>query len=221
MVSTTSPTDTANFTLLASESDPGTTWIQRTYNLSAYNGQSIYIAFRSTTTDMWRLYIDDIAIIHTPANDVGITSIIAPSAAMLPGSVIPQVTVKNFGTATQTNIPVYYKIGSSSNVVSTTITSLAAGVSTNVSFPALTATSGNYNFIFYTGLTLDSVMTNDTMQINIIVTPVLTPVYCFKDGDQPSKFYLEAPNAGFVNLGTAKPWASRGGAFVALSLIHI
>ncbi len=215
MISTTG-TATTDFTLLLAEPDPGTTWVQKTYDLSAYNGQNIYVAFRSTTTDQWRLYMDDVAgpNIWVPANDVGVTAVIAPIGAMLPGSVAPQVTVKNFGSATQTNIPVSYKIGATGTVVSTTIASLASGATTNVSFPSWTATNGNYNFIFYTGLTGDMVNTNDTMVKNVTVAPVLTPAYCFKGG-QPSKFYLEAPQGGFFDIGTAKPWLSRGGAYVA------
>ncbi|MCB0447885.1 MAG: choice-of-anchor J domain-containing protein [Gelidibacter sp.] len=33
-----------------------TTWQQKTYDLTAYIGGTVYIAFRSTTTDQWELY---------------------------------------------------------------------------------------------------------------------------------------------------------------------
>ncbi len=44
-----------------------TTWQQKTYDLTAYIGGTVYIAFRSTTTDQWELYLDDIVVDGIPS----------------------------------------------------------------------------------------------------------------------------------------------------------
>ncbi|MGH2666679.1 choice-of-anchor J domain-containing protein [Flavobacterium sp.] len=65
-------TATTDFTAtIAAVVTPTTAWQQATYNLSAYVGQTVYIAFRSTTTDQWELYLDDIVVDSVPVPCVG------------------------------------------------------------------------------------------------------------------------------------------------------
>ncbi|MBI9068299.1 MAG: choice-of-anchor J domain-containing protein [Salinivirgaceae bacterium] len=62
LISTTT-TDIVAFTdTLKEESSPGTSWEFRTIDLSAYIGQEIYIAFRSTTTDKYKLFVDELIV---------------------------------------------------------------------------------------------------------------------------------------------------------------
>lgn len=77
-ISTTTATAAAFTTTLANIAPDSnlTVWTQYTYNLTAYVGQTIYIGMHSTTTDMWRITVDDVT------ND-GIPSI-APSCAANP-----------------------------------------------------------------------------------------------------------------------------------------
>jgi hypothetical protein len=50
----------ADFTVtLASNIGPGTAWTQYSYNLSAYNGQAVYVAVQAISTDQWYLFLDD------------------------------------------------------------------------------------------------------------------------------------------------------------------
>lgn len=59
----TSGTATANFTTtIAAAVTPNTTWQKFTYSLAAFAGQTVYIAFRSTTTDQFELYLDDVVV---------------------------------------------------------------------------------------------------------------------------------------------------------------
>ncbi len=61
LVSTTSQ-NTSSFTAIASNQQAPSTWTQKTYDLSAYNNQTIYLAIRHRSTDKFILFIDDIVI---------------------------------------------------------------------------------------------------------------------------------------------------------------
>jgi len=66
LLSTTTAT-AADFTnTIATAVAPSTTWQSMSYDLSAYIGQTVYIAFYSSTTDQWQLYLDDITIDALP-----------------------------------------------------------------------------------------------------------------------------------------------------------
>ena len=60
-ISTTN-TDTASFTTLATIYGEEGTWQRRSVNLSAYAGQDVYIAFQYISDDMFRLLIDNLKI---------------------------------------------------------------------------------------------------------------------------------------------------------------
>ena len=63
----TSGINEADFTnVVASQVSLTTTWQNFSYNLNPYLGQSIYVAFRSTTTAQYHLYLDDITIDAVP-----------------------------------------------------------------------------------------------------------------------------------------------------------
>ncbi len=146
-------------------------WNQFTYTIPASVTGNYYLIFKAYSAYGNNMFIDDVTV-STPAgpNDCGVTAIIAPITPITPGVVVPQVTVKNFGTAAQTNLPVKYKIGTSGTINTVTIASIAAGATTNVSFPSWTATNGYYNFIFYTDLVSDDTRENDTMKIRVYVS---------------------------------------------------
>ena len=87
--------------------------------------------------DEW--YMDDVTITEPLANDAGTVSI--DVADLTPGSVAPQATVKNFGTATNTfNVQMNITGGYTSNK---TVTSLAPGATQQVTFDNWTAALGH------------------------------------------------------------------------------
>ena len=61
-VSTTTPTIAGLTNTLAAAVKPPTSWNQYTYDLTPFVGQTIYIAFHSTTEDVWFIGIDDFQI---------------------------------------------------------------------------------------------------------------------------------------------------------------
>lgn len=146
MVSTTG-TAPADFTVFQAMPDPGTVWVQKTWDLSAYNDQNIYVAFRSTTTDMFRLFIDDVAgpEIFALADDAGVMSINLPGA-FVPGVIAPKATVKNFGsTAQDFSVAMVINDGDADIYTeSVDVTALDATTTLQVTFPDWTAALGSY-----------------------------------------------------------------------------
>ncbi len=79
----TAGTASSDFTTtIASTVQPNTTWQKFSYPLTAYLGQTVYIAFRSTTTDEWELYLDDISVGALP-NPLDFVSLQSPAAATI------------------------------------------------------------------------------------------------------------------------------------------
>lgn len=60
-ISTTN-NDTASFTVVRPHTQAATTWTQQTIDLTAYAGQSVYVAFHHQDYDMNYLFIDDISL---------------------------------------------------------------------------------------------------------------------------------------------------------------
>ena len=192
-------------------------WTEHAFAIPAiYSTTTNYILFKAVSSFGNNIYVDDISVIQD-AKDVGVTAIISPEVGMLPGSIIPQITIKNYGNYTQTNIPVSYKIGTSGTVNTINVPSLAAGATTNVSFPLWTGALGTYNFIFYTELLEDDILGNDTIKRDLSVVSKLNKAYCLKDNNQPSSFILENPIGGFTNMGNTVPWLTRAGVYFSTS----
>ncbi|MCO6163885.1 T9SS-dependent choice-of-anchor J family protein [Flavobacterium sp. NRK F7] len=69
LVSTTG-NQLSDFTdVLASNVGPSTTYTEYTYDLSAYVGQTIYVAIQAISTDQYYLFIDDLKTLGTPICD--------------------------------------------------------------------------------------------------------------------------------------------------------
>jgi hypothetical protein len=66
MISTTGTAEADFVNLLPDEILPNETWQNRGLSLNDYVGQTIYIAFRSTTTEQYNLYLDDITVDAQP-----------------------------------------------------------------------------------------------------------------------------------------------------------
>jgi hypothetical protein len=75
--------------------------------------------------------------------DVGVTRILVPHTQILPGSLVPEVEVRNFGSQTATNCPVQLTIDPGYVLQSQEVT-LIPGQTDTVSFPAWDATIGTY-----------------------------------------------------------------------------
>lgn len=87
-------------------------------------------------------------IAENVANDVGVVSIDAPEDATFTTSEVITVTIKNFGTTTQSNIPVSYSVNGGTTVDEIFTGSIAAGQTASFTFNTTAdLTAGNDVFI--------------------------------------------------------------------------
>jgi hypothetical protein len=115
-------------------------------------------------------------------NDVGVTAITTPnSSCSLTNQETVTVTVTNFGSAVQSNIPVSYTINGGTPATETLSGTLAPNTTTNYTFTtkANLSTNGTYALVASTGLPGDALTTNDSFSKTVTmssapVTPTVT-----------------------------------------------
>lgn len=73
-------------------------------NLSAFLGQTVYIAFRNTSNDMYLLLLDDVQVLDLPANDAKLAAIVAPRYGVINTNTNLGLRVTNEGSANITSI---------------------------------------------------------------------------------------------------------------------
>ncbi len=113
---------------------PGGVWTNRSVDLSAYLGQTIYISFRNPSVDMYVLYMDDISVSMLQPNDVTVNSVnLNPFSATSTNNTLG-LSVTNNGSNTITSLTVDWNDGAShsSNI---TGLSIAPGATTVVNHP--------------------------------------------------------------------------------------
>ena len=89
--------------LFSIDEEQGTTFIKRELSLSAYNGQTIRLAFRNNTTGGNLLFIDDICVYKVPPADASAEAILSPDSAIYDcekTNFLSAVTIKNKGSKT-------------------------------------------------------------------------------------------------------------------------
>jgi hypothetical protein len=77
----------ASFTAISSVVEAPATWTQHTYSLAAYDNQTIYLAIKHVSTDMFMFWMDDLAFTSTVSGCNSATVVTNPSSsAVCPGS---------------------------------------------------------------------------------------------------------------------------------------
>lgn len=155
----TAPPTTAVFVPTAGQ------WATKKYGLPLGTNK---VSFKCISAFGNNLYLDNIAIGTPVAEDVGMLSINLPPN-LPPNPTIPQATVKNYGSATQT-FPVTMTISPGGYTSTQTVTALAPGATQNVNFSSWTPSNGNSSVTCYTQLSTDLNRTNDTLRTNVSVT---------------------------------------------------
>ncbi|WP_370899880.1 T9SS type A sorting domain-containing protein [Chryseobacterium gossypii] len=100
-ISTTTPTVAGLTNTLASAVSPPTTWTQYTYDLTPYVGQTIYIAFYSSTEDIWFIGIDDFEI---SGSMLGVSEAKQKTVSMYPNPVIDILNIDSKNKMSEINI---------------------------------------------------------------------------------------------------------------------
>ncbi|MEI6694849.1 MAG: GEVED domain-containing protein [Bacteroidota bacterium] len=120
-------------------------------------------------------YCKNVAV-NPAQNDVGITQIILPGALAYAGTTPIKVEIKNFGTLTQTNIPLTYQRGILTPVNAVWTGSLAAGATTEFTFPnQMTVPSGlSFSLCAFTQLANDAYIHNDSICKSVTICNVAT-----------------------------------------------
>jgi hypothetical protein len=129
---------------------------------TSFNTATNYIVMKATSAYGNNIFLDDVSVSLLLSIDVGTYSIDVPNPTSNQ-SQIPKATVKNFGTATQT-FPVTMTITPGGYTSTKTVTSLASGTTTQVSFDSWTPAGSSVNITCYTQLSTDLDKTNDTLR---------------------------------------------------------
>ena len=140
------------------------------YDLSAYAGQTVYLAIR-WIQDTYSLVVDDIKVGQPQSSDVGMFSIESPGTFHLTGEeIIPSGTVKNMGVAdVTTDFPVECTITDDQDVIVYTqsisfTTDLTPGETGIATFPIWSPMlAGTYSITMFTALPNDGDTSNDTI----------------------------------------------------------
>jgi len=116
-------------------------------------------------------------VVNPAANDVGITEITQPGVSAGPGIIPIKVTIKNYGTTTQTSIPVSYQRGTQLPVDAVWTGSLAAGASVEYTFATLmnVPSGSSFSLAAYTKLANDAYVHNDTTIKSVVICNIGTP----------------------------------------------
>ncbi|HOY33387.1 MAG TPA: choice-of-anchor J domain-containing protein [Bacteroidales bacterium] len=150
---------------------------------------------------LWGLELKDIQVF---ANDMGVTSLVAPlSSDTLTNADSLKIVVRNFDTVAHTNIPVNYVIDGGAVVRDTLFATVAANATMNFTFsqPYNFSIPGHvYDVMIYTSIQNDGNNANDTLHTTLTNQWDVAPVSI----DMPAVVGvgLNTPKATVINNGT-------------------
>jgi len=220
-----------NSTVVFSTTAETSSWSARQVPLASYTGQTVRIAFRNTSNDMFLLVIDDVIVEVINNHDLYVSNVSHGEYTAAPAD--QQTTTQNFelkgtvnsyGMMACTNVALGCVVSVDgtylTSVQSAVEPSVAAGASHNFTIPFTPTINGNYTFKFYPILSeTDDVTTNDTLSDN---TPLLiTPEYMRRDnGTVVGQLGIGAGNGGYlgqtfrfenaVDLASISAYVTRG-----------
>ena len=147
---------------------PGnTSWYRYGVALGSYVGQSVYLAFRHGDYNGEGLFIDDVALGHVPTGDAAAVGITNTAYGAVGVAITPTATFQNNGATSQTfDVRMTDSIGYS---CIQTISNLAAGATTTVSFSPIT-----YNSVGSKTFTATTLLVNDAQPANNTTTKTIT-----------------------------------------------
>ncbi|MBL0051555.1 MAG: T9SS type A sorting domain-containing protein [Bacteroidetes bacterium] len=140
--------------------------------------------------------IDDFCVIQPGPIDVGVISIDEPGPGSAAGTLQTiKVTIKNFGAAAQTSVPVNYTVNGGAPVQTIWTGNLLPNGTAQVTLtPSYIVPIGDYPICAFTSLAGDSDPKNDSTCGNYVGVPTIIPTY--KDN-------FDVANAGWYNSNTS------------------
>jgi hypothetical protein len=153
-----------------------TIWTQYKHDLSAYVGQTIFVAFIERIADNLNngaVISLDLVKLGTPyTTDAGVSAITNPTSGVGLGTESVTVTVNDYGTDNMVNVPLSYKIVGGSVVNQAYSGTINGGASNTFTFTtgANLSAGGNFTIKAWTSLPGDMDPSNDTTTITITNT---------------------------------------------------
>ena len=187
-VSTTTP-DVEAFTMLFEETLNVNAWEERSVDLSAYAGQTIYLAFvHYGVTNQFYLVLDDVKVFVDNSVDAIVADITAPthgnySTCALTEAEQIKINIRNNGGAAISNFEVSYSINDGTPVTETITETIAPAQTYEYTFvnTADLSTVGNYTITAYVNLTDDENAGNDTASMTIANGDGIVRIHAFTD----------------------------------------
>jgi hypothetical protein len=198
-----------------------------TVPLSAYAGQDIIVAFLAQdgpTDDIedYDFHLDNINLFNTVATDAGVQALVSPATTGCYGaSENLVVTIKNYGSASITNIPVTVIVsGAATQTTNATFTgTIAPSATVNFTVGTLNMLpAGTYSFDATTSLVGDLNTVNDAMTqttrtvVPVVALPQAVDFTGFSGANLPTFFpNWREGNTATVPTGTTSLWTSQTG----------
>lgn len=193
-------------TQLFSVAAENSTWTSRSVSLSSYAGQTVQIAFRNNSNNMFVLLIDDVEV-RGSSNDLSLTSMLTPSEyTLLPQSQADGLklgcTYTNTGNTVLSNLTSSVTIQDGTGATLYTATSAmvaslaAAGVQVDT-FPDFVPTvTGSYSIIYSVSCAeTESDLTNNQDTTYAIIT---NREYARDNGSMVGGLGIGAGNGGYI-----------------------
>lgn len=194
-------------------------------NLAAYAGQQVIMrmSFRQLSSIDVFFDLDNFRLFTPSPVDMGVLSVLAPNSGCgLTGTDTVTVRVVNYGTVSQTNIPVAYTINGGTPVSGTITTTMLPGDSLSYSFavPANLSAVGTYTLRAFTSAVNDGDSTNDAAVKTVMNYPVISTLPYLENfegaatgwfaGGTNSTWALGTPAASIINAAASgtKAWAT-------------
>jgi hypothetical protein len=164
LISTTVPEPDAFTDMLDSGDGYLGNFVQKSYNLDNYDGETIYVAFHYISTDGWAIYVDDVNLptVHTFENDIMIKSLTGPGLNTMYMEEAYTVTIKNMGSYPQMDYSVSLvdQLGQVAATASGDF--LIPGQETTLTIPWMPEAMGSFEMQAVINLTTDENPYNDT-----------------------------------------------------------
>ena len=211
-VSTT--TNIADFTTLFEETIPQAGFNERSIDLSAYAGQTIYIAFvHYNVTDMFYIVLDDFSVYANQSTDAAVTAITAPnhgdySTCALTNAEQVKIEIVNNGGAAISNFQVSYAINGGTPVTETVTASVAPAQTYEYTFTQTADFSavGTYEIAASINLTGDEVAANNNANMTIISGDAKITIHAFTDNGGGQSWTVTNTNTSTLIAERTAPW---------------
>jgi hypothetical protein len=179
-----------------------TVWGNHSIDLSAYAGQTVNIAFRNNSNDMFFLLVDDIEVVELASNDAAIASLDIEKYVTVGTNVSIQGTFVNEGANAITALDVKWSDGT--NTYTTPITGLNLAYGASANFTA--ADQFNVAAVNETAITVWVELAGDANNANDEMATTIAGI-----AFMPTKAVV-----GEEGTGTWCQWCPRGAVFMDL-----